>query len=71
MKNHHVWMLIGCLLPLALIFFLPLFGAGGGELLFLFIILCFGIHLLMMGRHPHNGNGGDESQQEGEHHGDH
>jgi preprotein translocase subunit SecY len=44
-------MLIGCLLPLLLIFVLPLFGVGSGVSLFIFIILMFGCHLLMMGRH--------------------
>jgi len=44
-------MIIGCVVPLLLIFFLPLFGAGGVELLFLFLIVCFGAHLLMIGRH--------------------
>jgi len=45
MKSHHIWMIIGCALPLLLIFFLPLFGAGGGELLFVFLIICFVAHL--------------------------
>ncbi|MCF8052020.1 MAG: hypothetical protein K9L59_12335 [Desulfobacterales bacterium] len=54
MKSHHIWMIIGCVLPLLLIFFLPLFGAGGGELLFVFIVLCFVLHLLMMGGHKNH-----------------
>lgn len=51
MNKHTVWMLIGCLLPLLLIFVLPLFGVGRGVTLFIFVILMFGCHLLMMGRH--------------------
>jgi len=50
-NKHNVWMLIGCLLPLLLIFVLPLFGIGSGVALFIFIILMFGCHLLMMGGH--------------------
>lgn len=29
--NHTIRMLIGCLVPLALLFLLPLFGAGSGT----------------------------------------
>jgi len=68
MKNHNLWMILGCVLPLLLIFFLPLFGAGGGEFLFLFLILCFGMHLLMMGGH---GKDDDKPGKGGGHHEDH
>ena len=54
--NHHLRMLIGCLLPLLLIFVLPLFGVGQGTSLFVFMILMFGCHLMMMsghGKHEH------------------
>ncbi len=71
MKNHHIWMIVACVLPLLLIFFLPLFGAGSGELLFVFLILCFGGHLLMMGRHKNHGNGDDESRKGDSHDGNH
>ena len=72
MKNHNIWMIIGCVLPLLLIFFLPLFGAGGGELLFIFLVLCFGVHLLMMGGHKNHGNDGDnDSRKGGKHDGSH
>ena len=51
MNKHNVWMLIGCLLPLLLIFILPLFGLGSGVTLFIFIVLMFACHVLMMGAH--------------------
>ena len=51
MNKHSLWMLIGCVLPTLLIFVLPLFGVGSGVSLFIFIILMFGCHLLMMGGH--------------------
>ncbi len=51
MSRHTLWMVIGCVLPLLLIFILPIFGLGGGISLFIFIILMFGCHLLMMGGH--------------------
>jgi len=55
MKNHSLWIIIGCTLPLLLIFVLPVFGVKGGSSLFIFIILMFGCHLLMMrGHHGNN-----------------
>jgi len=71
MKSHHIWMIIGCVVPLLLIFFLPFFGVGSGELLFVFLLLCFGAHLLMMGGHKHKGNGEDETRKGEGHHGSH
>lgn len=71
MKIQRIWMIIGCILPLLLIFFLPLLGAGSGEILFIFLILCFGAHLLIMGYHKNNGNGDDETPKGGGHHGNH
>jgi RsiW-degrading membrane proteinase PrsW (M82 family) len=46
--KHHFWMLIGCVLPLVLIFLWPLFGVGSGSLLVIYFIICFGMHLVMM-----------------------
>ncbi len=51
MRRHTLWMVIGCVVPLLLIFILPLFGLGSGISLFIFIILMFVCHLLMTGRH--------------------
>lgn len=78
MKNHGLWMIIGCTLPLLLIFVLPLFGISGGASLFIFIILMFACHLFMMGGHgEHEGHGDTgeaghsehENKKEGGHHG--
>ena len=65
--KHHFWMIIGCALPLILIFLLPLFGVGTGPLLVIFLILCFSMHLIMMvgGGHKHDGKG--KSDQGGNH----
>lgn len=51
MKNHNIWMILGCLLPLLLIFFAPAFGITNEISLFLFIIIMFGIHLIMLRNH--------------------
>lgn len=67
--KHTLWHLLGCLLPIAVIFLLPLFGISGGALLFIFIILMFGCHLFMMKGHGHspeshhNTNEGQEHAQ--------
>lgn len=49
--SHTLRMLLGCLLPLALIFVLPLFGVGSGVTLLVFVVLMFGCHLMMLGGH--------------------
>lgn len=67
--KHHWLHIAGCVLPLLLIFLLPLFGVGEGAILFVFIVVMFGCHLLMMGGHRH----GDASDMRGHSHtkGDH
>lgn len=52
--SHALKMLLGCIVPILLIFLLPLFGVGEGVTLFIFVVLMFGCHLLMM-----RGHGGD------------
>ena len=58
MNKHVIMMLIGCTLPLLLIFILPVFGISGNIPLFIVILAMFSCHLLMPmghGKHPHNG----------------
>lgn len=57
MKNHWLWMVIGCGLPLLFIFLAPSFGIGGGTTLFTFIIVMFAIHLLMPMKHGNHTHG--------------
>lgn len=52
MKNHGLWMIIGCMLLLLLIFGLPSIGVRGDLPLFIFIILMFGGHFVNAGRSP-------------------
>lgn len=56
--SHALKMLIGCIIPILLIFLLPKFGVDQGVTLFIFIVLMFGCHLLMMGGHGHGGDPG-------------
>jgi len=72
MKNHWLWMVIGCGLPLLFIFLAPSFGIGGGSSLFILILFMFAIHLFMPhGSHGHGGHkhnnqhkGHDHNQKE-------
>ena len=65
MNKNILWMIIGCGLPLLLIFFAPALGLGSGTSLLIFIIAMFACHLLMPmhshGGHKHNKQ--EENQQ--------
>ena len=50
MKTHTLWMILGFVLPLLLIFIAPSIGLGENVSLFIFIFLMFACHLFM----PHN-----------------
>ena len=64
MKNHWVWMVIGCGVPLLLIFLAPSFGIEGGSPFLIFIIAMFAIHLFMPhGAHGHNENSQNHNQK--------
>lgn len=60
--KHFLHMLIGCGLPMLLIFILPLFGVSDGITLTIFIILMFGCHLMMM-RGPFAGHSDHHSNR--------
>jgi hypothetical protein len=63
--SHTIKMILGCVLPLLLIFLLPLFGVGEGVTLLVFTVLMFACHLFMMGGHGHHG--GREGHNENPH----
>lgn len=66
MNKHNILMLIGCVLPLLLIFLLPLFGFGGNLTLLLFIVLMLICHLMMpMHGGGHDGHGENYPGKEG------
>lgn len=68
--RHSIMHLLGCLLPLLVIFLLPLFGVGGGASLFLVIVLMFACHLFMMGGHGHHETGDEPYSGSQPHHHD-
>lgn len=51
MNKHFLWMVVGCTLPLLVIFLAPALGLGSGTSLFIFILVMFGCHLLMPMHH--------------------
>lgn len=58
-------MLIGCLLPIVLIFVLPLFGVDEGVTLAIFLVLMLGCHLLLTRGHgKHDKKGHDHEHAE-------
>jgi len=69
MNRHTIWMIIGCLLPLLLIFILPLFGVTGNYTIFIFIVVMFLCHITMMrGHQSHQGHEhSDQNQKEVSH----
>ncbi|PHQ27953.1 MAG: hypothetical protein COB32_11320 [Halomonas sp.] len=68
-KNHWIWMVIGCGLPLLFIFLAPSFGIGGGSSLFIFILFMFAIHLFMPhGSHGHRGHNHTNRSNNGQDH---
>ena len=64
MNKHMLLMLIGCLLPLLLIFLLPLFGISGSATVLIFVMLMFLCHLLMPMHHGKHEAHGDHSPSE-------
>jgi hypothetical protein len=63
MNKHMILMLIGCVLPLLLIFLAPLIGMNGKVSLLIFIVAMFLCHLLMPMRH--GGEGGHQGVDTG------
>lgn len=55
--KHGLLHILGCLIPIALIFILPALGFGSGVTFTAFIVLMFACHLFMMGGHAHSDHG--------------
>ncbi|WP_141691572.1 hypothetical protein [Rhodohalobacter halophilus] len=56
MSKHTFWMIIGCGLPLLLLFLAPVIGLSSNITIFIFIIAMFASHLLMAKHHGHDAN---------------
>lgn len=46
--KHTIKMILGCVLPILLIFIFPIFGFGDGIKLFLVIVAMFACHYYML-----------------------
>ncbi len=75
MKNHALMHMLGCMIPLLLIMILPSFGVSSNVTYFIFIVLMFGCHLMMLKGHGHGEEHGPEEKHSlekgGENHGGH
>lgn len=58
--KHMLWMIIGCALPLLLIFLAPALGLSSKASIFIFIIAMFACHLLM----PMHSHGNHKQKQQ-------
>lgn len=66
--RHSLWHIVGCLVPLLLIFLLPIVGLQGQRVTLLAFVAMFACHFLMMrGSHDHASHsdpkGGDDAHQ--------
>lgn len=52
--KHSLLHLLGCIVPIFLLFLLPVFGVSSGVTFTVFIVLMLGCHLFMMGGHSHD-----------------
>ena len=64
MMKHTLMMLIGCAMPLLLIFLLPAVGVGSGWVLALAIGAMFACHLMHFGMHKHGEKGSHEHEHQ-------
>ena len=71
MKNHALWHILGCAIPLLLIMILPSFGVSSNVTYFIFIILVFGCHLMMFKAMGHSEKHGDSTGKGEKSHGCH
>ena len=66
MNRHTILMLIGCMLPLLLIFLAPLIGLNGKISFLIFVVAMFLCHLLMPMHHgTHGGHRGADPTETG------
>lgn len=66
MKKHLIWMIIGCIVPLLLIFLAPALGLNDNVPLFFFIIAMFACHLLMPMHHGEHKKKENQNSSQGE-----
>lgn len=57
-------MLIGCILPLLIIFLLPAMGIEGRWIIWLALALMVGCHLMHMGGHKHGNDNNQDHEQD-------
>ncbi len=61
--RKHFWMMIGCLIPLMIIFLLPVFGVNSPILFLIFIVVIYFFHLFMTVHYVDRSNNNDSENQ--------
>jgi len=61
--KHAVLMIIGCIVPLLLIFILPALGVSNEVVLVIGLVLMVGCHFLMIGQHEHGKESDERSHK--------
>lgn len=68
MKNHALMMLIGCGLPMLLLFILPGFGVSREVTVVIFMVLMMGCHLMHFRHFGQDDHCDDHQKKEGGEH---
>lgn len=61
--RNHFWMMLGCLIPLMIIFLLPVFGVNSPILFLIIIVVIYFFHLFMTVHHADRTNNNDSKNQ--------
>lgn len=61
--KHGILHILGCLIPISLIFILPALGVSSGVTYTVFIVLMFACHFFMMSGHGHGGHASNNHSQ--------
>jgi len=63
-RKHIIIMVLGCAVPLLLLFFAPALGIKSNTSFFIFLVVMFGFHLLFP-MHHHDSNNKTKSNNNG------
>lgn len=56
MNKHHIWMILGCVLPVLFLFASPMLGLKSSVTIVIFLVIMFMCSLMMIVKHDGNAN---------------
>ena len=56
MNKHHIWMILGCVLPVLFLFASPMLGLKSSVTVVIFLVIMFLCSLMMIVKHDKNAN---------------